>query len=188
MFIEAAVLGIIAGYIRGGRLSNLKEVHFTHAWTVFVAIILQFSLSWLQDILGPWTGLIHILSYVFLFAFLMFNFKPAGIKIIGLGILLNFMVIAANFGTMPVAVTGMPVKVIQELKTGRDGIHSLLTDSSRLAFLGDVIKIKHPLHGKLGWFSIGDIIMDIGLILLISECMLDGAVYYKVTSVKRTRS
>ncbi len=185
MFVEAALAGIIIGYIRGGRLSNLKGLPINHFWAVFVAFVLQFSLRWLPDVSVYWRVLLHLLSYLFIFVFVLVNFKPSGMKIIGLGVLLNFLVIAANHGAMPVSAAGMSREVVQQLQAGGDGIHSLLTEQARLAFLADIIKIKNPVHGKVSWFSIGDLIMDLGIVVLIGGYMVSKVSYYKVVSVKR---
>ncbi len=188
MFIEAAVIGLVVGYIRGGRLSNLKNLSIKRGWAVLIAFLLQFGLGRLPLGVGSLHYAVHMLSYLLLFYFVWVNFQPWGIRLIGLGIMLNFVVIAANNGIMPVGTAGMSQEFSYNLQTVSDGIHGLLTGATRLPILADIIKVKNPLTGSGGWYSIGDIVMDLGIIVLISSIMANISSYYKVVSVKGGRS
>lgn len=184
MFIEAAVIGVIVGYLRGGRLKGLKELAIKGIWAVFIASLLQFGLGWSKMSIGWMQYTVHILSYLLLFYFIALNFKQWGMRVIGAGILLNFVVIALNQGVMPVSTEGMSPEFIVGLEAVGDGIHGLLTQSTRLPVLADTIKVSSPITATGGWYSIGDVIMDIGIVILISANMKSNASYYKVTSVK----
>ncbi len=91
------------------------------------------------------------------------NRNAPGMWIAGIGILMNFLVIAVNRG-MPV----LPASV--EIAGGdpalvTSGKHVVLDSSTHLAFLGDII----PLPGAV--ISLGDVFLAIGLGLFVEEQM-----------------
>jgi Family of unknown function (DUF5317) len=111
-----------------------------------------------------------------LFAFVAANFRRTGIAIIGAGLLLNFIVIAANGGLMPVTEetllkTGsLPhdAEVGEWVPQSKDVL--LDREDVRLYFLSDrlVIEALDPVRA----FSIGDVVIVIGLIMTMAELLL----------------
>ena len=60
---------------------------------------------------------------------------------------------------------------IDALKNGLYAKHAVLTNSTRLGFLGDVIPLTKP-YPKTQIISIGDIVMNIGIFFYIQYLML----------------
>lgn len=173
MFLETALLGVIIGWIRGGRLSRLGQASLP-GWPLVllpaiiqVAIWLDFSRDWGH--LAAAAPYLHVFSYLPLLSFVYLNRRRPGIVIVGAGILLNLVVICSNGGLMPVAPAGLAPELREELISGAGSpLHAAVTAESSLVFLGDIIRVP---YGKYRIISIGDLIMAAGICLFIQQGM-----------------
>lgn len=149
-------------------LSKIFKINYW--WLIVISILLRV----LPLVLSPGSSLVDlkrvcfIASYVLLLFTLLKNTHIKGVKIIFLGIFLNFVVILANLGFMPVSpetrvIEGKILHTIQPgeiVLTGSGGI-ILPAEQTRLWFLSDIITA--PNIGVA--FSIGDIIIGIGILV-----------------------
>ena len=151
--------------IRGGRLINLGDIELRWWWLLFIALGLQLGTRLLPDDGGfGWIGVAMVLvSFVLLMALVLANRSKPGMWIAGLGVLMNFMVIAVN-GGMPVLAGAAEVAsgftVSQPDLTGSFK-HILLDETSRLTFFADVIPLRLLGIGEV--ISLGDIFLAMGL-------------------------
>jgi len=120
--------------------------------------------------------ILFLLSYVILFAFVAANIRRPGIAVIGVGTALNFIVIAANGGLMPItpetllrtgsipegAETGEWVEHSKDVLKERDDVH-LYFLSDRLVWDGVA-----PIRA----FSIGDVVLVAGLGITLVDLFL----------------
>jgi hypothetical protein len=173
MFIEAIVPGLIVGWLRGGKLRQLGTLSLI-AWPLPVAAMLLQSALWIdfgmdRGFLYPCARFLHPISYLPLLLFMVLNRKIPGMPMIGLGLLLNLLVITANGGAMPVDPAGLAPPLQEELLSGNGSpIHIPLTENTRLALLGD--RNKMP-YGESNIISIGDIVLAAGLLWIIQQGM-----------------
>ena len=129
MLLDAAVLTIIVGLIGGGRLGRLKNLDL-RAPAVFIAaaavqigiLVLGASGVSAAVLLG---GPVHILTYLLLLVGLWLNRHLWGVRIAALGVFLNFLVIAANGGSMPVD------RALAAVPPGRQFVVSYVADGAR---------------------------------------------------------
>ncbi|MGZ8527565.1 MAG: MFS transporter [Candidatus Limnocylindrales bacterium] len=170
MLLGGIALGLIAGLLAGGRLTNLTEVRLRWMAVIFLAVVVRYgteaALS--RDIPGAETLRIPLLvtAYAILLVGLWVNRRQPGLAIALVGTLSNAVVIAVNGGHMPLwepslAAAGLtPADLIGPL-------HVLLPpaiDASFLAHLGplaDVIPIPVPLVRNVA--SVGDVVISLGL-------------------------
>ncbi|WP_117238518.1 DUF5317 domain-containing protein [Thermus sediminis] len=86
-----------------------------------------------------------------------------------LGLLLNALVIFANGGHMPVSLAALERAGLGELedflRERRDAVHTLMDETTRLPFLGDVIPLP-PLQKAI---SPGDILILLGIMGVVVE-------------------
>ena len=117
-------------------------------------------------------------SYVLLLTFVVLNRRRVGILVIGVGMLLNFVVIVANGGLMPIAPATMERAGLEdelvELELG-DSVpqtKNVLLDEgdTHLELLSD--RITWGSTGPVPVFSIGDAVIGIGLIVVLVEFLL----------------
>lgn len=174
MLLDGAVVAVIIALIAGGRFSRLAQLDLRWPW-VFVA---AFGLRAAVIILGlrGWPpGLaaappLHILSYALLLAALAANRRLWALWIAAVGVLMNFVVIAANGGAMPadaslVRASGQG-KLLAPVQAGRYPTHALLDASTRLPYLADRYLLPRP-YPRPCVFSPGDVLITLGVVLLI---------------------
>lgn len=151
--------------LRGGRLINLGDIELSAWWLLFVALALQVGTRWLPD--ESWSdtaGLVMILgSFVLLMVLVVLNRSKPGMWLAGLGVLMNFTVIAVN-GGMPVLAGAAEVASgfsVTEPDFSNSYKHVLLDEESMLTFFADVIPLR--LAGLAEVISLGDIFLALGL-------------------------
>lgn len=151
--------------LRGGRLVNLGDIELRAWWLLIGAFGLQSGTNLLPDKQGSETaGLVMILaSFVLLMILVVLNRSSPGMWIAGLGVLMNFTVIAAN-GGMPVLAEAAEVAsgfTVSQPDLSGSYKHVALDESSNLTFLADVIPLRLANIGEV--ISLGDIFLALGL-------------------------
>ncbi|MFZ5969233.1 MAG: DUF5317 domain-containing protein [Bacillota bacterium] len=183
MLVESMGTAVLVGKIRGGKLNHLLDITIQR-WCLFIiASLIEFAASWVKmkeiDPLYQWvdryTFWIHGFVYILLFITILSNIRSRGFLLICIGVFLNFVVIAANGGKMPVAIPAVEGNLYQQtiemLKAGKDFTHTLMEEPTRFKFLGDIIHIPKP-YPMPKSLSIGDIFMMVGVFLFIQSKML----------------
>ena len=175
MFLIGAVLiGVVLGYVLRGRITNLSGLRLRSLWLVGVAILIQFAIFPLfsSRALFPYaTAELHLASYGLLFLFFIINYRVWALLVIALGSISNLAVIALNGGRMPSSVhalicAGQPEIARKIATNGVMGNVVLMGEKTRLNFLGDWLYLPHGVPLATA-FSIGDLTIAIGLIILI---------------------
>ena len=117
-------------------------------------------------------------TYVLLLAFVILNRQRIGFLVIGVGMLLNFLAIVSNGGLMPVTPAnaekaGMGYK-IEGVELGEAIPRSknvLLEESdTHLRWLSD--RFTWISDSPLAVFSVGDIVIAAGLVIVLGELLL----------------
>jgi hypothetical protein len=164
LIVGALVIAVAVGYLTGGRLSNLANLHIRWAPLAIVGLAMQ-----LINPPGRWPLAMLIGSFVLLFAFAVVNRHVLGFWLILIGISLNFLVIGLNSG-MPVSAQALSASgqqdTIGQLTNGADSYvkHHLADDDDRLLALGDVIALPAPIGQAI---SIGDIFTYGGVVVVV---------------------
>lgn len=182
LLLWAAVVGVVIGFLRRGSLLNLAQLKLRGTWCILLALgiqVLIFPLPGREAIVRFGTPYLHLLSYVFLFLFVVLNRKYWQIVLMGLGMLSNFVVIAINGGYMPAKIEALrgagSAKVAERLLEHTTfGNVVLMSEQTKLNFLGDLFYLPSwvPLASA---FSAGDLILAVGLILLLQAKMTRSA-------------
>lgn len=167
MFIQALVIAIIIGYILKGSLKNIDTSSIKGLYFVFIAFFIELIIVILIKngylIRGIITYIINLIMYILLLIFIYINRKNKWIVVMGIGFLLNAIPIFLNGGAMPVSSSAVDAVGITQ-NVSSEGLYVLIDNSTKLAFLGDVIPLKYPRPFAI---SIGDIIGAIGLMLFV---------------------
>lgn len=174
MLIEALVFPLILGKLRGGKIKNILNLEIKYWWLFTLAGLIEFSASFIRakEIEPIWRLVdqhilwIQLVTYCMLFIVLFIHLKDKGVVFILIGTVMNFVVIMANHGRMPVDIHAIEhlisVESLNYLKSGKDLTHTLANDSTSLRFLGDIIHLKkpYPLQKSI---SFGDIFLVVGI-------------------------
>jgi hypothetical protein len=160
LFIALAI-----AVLRGGRLSNLGDIELRAWWLLIIALALQIGTSFLPD--EDWAvglGVAMVLtSYGLLMVLVLLNRTRTGMWLAGLGVLMNFTVIALN-GGMPVlaeaaeVASGFTVTVPDLTGSFK---HKILDETTRITMLADVIPLRLGSIGQV--LSLGDVFLALGL-------------------------
>lgn len=159
--VSVLVFSMLVGLVRGGKLSNLAEIELEAWWLLFVGFGMQIVAGLLPHDQRTLAVALLLVSYLPLLLVVWLNRSQPGLWIAGIGILMNFTVIAINQG-MPVLPEAIEVAG-GSADSALDAKHVLLDDTTRLAFLGDVIPLPRSV------ISLGDVFLSIGLGVFIED-------------------
>jgi hypothetical protein len=172
--IVAACAGVLVGLLRGGRIERLAQLPIRLAWLAGLAWALQvvLFLSPLAGVLDRWAAPIHLATVVMLAFVILANRALPGLTLVGVGLLLNASVYAANGGFMPVSegalvASGNGASAAAMADGTRLQKTTLLQSDTPLWFLGDILPL--PLVGKV--YSIGDVVAAVGVFVLAAGGM-----------------
>jgi hypothetical protein len=160
------VVAVAVSLIRGGKLTNLTDLYLRGWWLFVLGFVIQAGAAFVpRDVSGARDIAMWMLlgSYLLLLLGILLNRGQAGIALAGVGILMNFAVIAANSG-MPVSIEAATIA-----GGGPDLVlgvkHVVLDQATRLPFLADVL----PLPGSV--ISLGDVFLALGLGIYLERAM-----------------
>lgn len=160
-FVLAAVVAGVIALLRGGSLKALADTHFEWTWLLFLGLAMQLTAAiWAPEWLDGAAGTtVIVVSNLLVVAFLLLNRTLPGMLLIGLGLLMNVVVIAAN-GAMPVSASASRSAGVDPPPPGiADVEHERMDEDTRLAWLGDVLAIP----GGREVFSVGDLVLALGI-------------------------
>lgn len=168
-FVATIALAVIVVVATKGSFERLSRVHFRMLWLLFLGLVIQIVLEVVdfpKDRIEDVGFAILLLSYVAILGFCVVNRSVRGMTLVAIGVALNVLVIALN--------QGMPTKDDVRERNGRE-VHVPIEqtvkhrpeeDDDLLGFLGDVLTVPGFPNQQ---FSIGDIVMGIGIVDLCFE-------------------
>jgi hypothetical protein len=184
------VLGVLVGAVSGGHLSRLKTVHLRGETAFLVLLVLNVvlpRLSTVNESLGIamfWTwvaGMAGIACLAFA------NGRRPGMAMMGVGVVLNMLVIVLNRG-MPVSVEVMrAVGFAGDAATTLRGdvFHGLLGEGTRLGVLADILPVPGPSFVR-AVMSVGDVVLVSGSAVFLTMAM-EGPVGWQGEAPMRPR-
>lgn len=167
MYVEAFAAGILIGLIRKGSIVNFKYINLSKISFLVFAFFLQITVNFVPPLyLYGLSPFLHIGSYLLLIVFLWHN-RNVFNYLLPAGILLNFLVILLNKGSMPVCTRHMPAEEVEKINTS--ATHTVLDETTRIPWLGDVLFISWPFNQMI---SLGDVFISLGIFLFVQKIML----------------
>ncbi|MGI5839980.1 MAG: DUF5317 domain-containing protein [bacterium] len=173
------VVAILIALLRGGKVGRLFNLHFERIELIFIALFLQYAVS-LSAALGlpvitRYGNAVLGASYLLLLLGIWFNRKLPAARMIAVGVLLNALVILANGGRMPVSAAALSQAgldyYIPLLEKGNYLKHAMLDAGTYFPFLADIIPLKPSVYPGGKVISVGDIILNLGVFLLVQITM-----------------
>lgn len=150
MLASGPVVGVLAGWALGGRLSRLGDLRLR--W--WLVLPLAVALRLIAGTSGDLATAVYVLAFGGIAAVAVANARVPGMSLIALGSTLNLVVVAAN-GGMPVDQAALAAAGAQ---IPNDRLHLALSDRSVFAILADRI----PLAPFRGVYSVGDVLLTVG--------------------------
>jgi len=185
-FIITSLISGGVALLRGGRLANLTDL--TIRWSALPLLALGLQVLVLygpgKEDADPFSvsALLILGSYALLMVAVWANRHLPGMIWLGLGAALNFLVILVNGGWMPVLAqslvsagfieTPSAIDLGQRVWATKDVV--MTSQRTHLLWLSDVLVIpKAGIFSAV--FSVGDVLMMLGLFRLIQAGMIDQA-------------
>ncbi len=172
MFLLPVVaIGVLAGFVLGGRLGRLADVRLRAPWLFYLAIVLQILAF--PSLVMPWHAAegiataLSIGSYVCLVWVFLLNVRLRGLAIAGGGMLLNLAAILTNGGHMPALPSAM-----RDAGLAFSGVHnnSVADAAPNLAWFVD--RWAAPAWVPFGnVYSVGDVLIAIGVVVTVAAGM-----------------
>lgn len=179
ILLSAIALGLPVGLV-AARVQKrpYSPPNLLHMWLVFVAVLPQLIILYLPDVRrqipDEMAGILLTISNALLIAFAWLNRKLPGLSLMLLGAALNFTVMAANRGFMPIspqtASRLVPSHVLQDIAIGmRFGLKDILLQPAHTRFEWLADRFLPP-----AWFpyqvafSLGDVFLALGVFFLLS--------------------
>ena len=173
MFILYGVLlGLLLGFLAGGRPSGLAALRIEFGWVMIAGLLVQVVLfsSAAADRVGDLGPPIYVASTAAVALAILANLRITGMAVVGLGAISNLAAIVANGGYMPADPGALAALGMAEPKTYSNS--SVVADPA-LWPLTDIF----ALPAWLPWsnvFSIGDVIIVVGVVIVIVAAMRRG--------------
>jgi uncharacterized protein DUF5317 len=174
--LSAIPVGVLAGFLLGGRLSNLERLRL-HWWVLVAgALIIQVAIfTSIVPVPGGAIPALYLLSNGLACAWLLRNVRVAGVPCISLGALSNLAAIALNGGRMPVDPTLLArsrgAAFAHAVAQGQTPTNAVIADAhTRLVWLTDRFLLPPPFPLPVV-FSAGDVLIGIGVAWLIAAGM-----------------
>ena len=170
MLFVAVILGIVAGLLAGGRLSNLLSAQLRYGALIIGGLLLRVATQWLIDqgveIVDQLRVLLFGASFGMLVVALWLNRSQPGLLLAMVGIGANGIAVLANFGYMPVWMPAVEMAGLTAADLSPT-FHRPLPDELSLDFLlragplGDIIPITIPSLSNV--ISMGDVLLAAGV-------------------------
>lgn len=167
MFILYAIpIGIVAGYLLGGRLERLGDVRFAWGWLAIGGLVAQVILfsGPVADSIGGLGPALYVASTTAVLVAVLRNWRIPGLALVALGAASNLAAIAANGGVMPASPEAAAALAAE---TGPGFSNSVVMADPALRPLTDIFVLP-------GWvpfvnvFSVGDVLIGVGVAVVVA--------------------
>lgn len=167
MFILYAIpIGIVLGYLLGGRLERLADLHFHWAALAILGLLSQVLLfsPFVANAIGDAGPPAYVLSTAAVFVAVLRNWRIPGMPLVIVGAACNLAAIAANGGIMPADAAAIASLGLSPSEGFSNSV--VLTDPA-LRPLTDIFAMP-PVLPFANVFSIGDVLIGLGVALVIA--------------------
>lgn len=167
--LYAVVIGLLAGWIGGGRIENLTRLHLRWAPVALAGLLVQVILfaEPVAEIVGGMGPPIYVTSSALVLVVVLRNLAIPGLRIVAVGATSNLVAILANGGGMPVSPEALAAlgKTVGEAYS-----NSVQAANPVLPGLTDVYALPSWLPFA-NVFSIGDVLIGTGIAVAVCAGM-----------------
>lgn len=172
ILLAAVIIGLLAGFVRAKKSKrSFQPVRLKLEWLILAAILPQILVFFVPatsaHVSDTWASIILVSSLMALFLFCLVNIQQPGFALLGIGLMLNLLVISLNNGLMPIRpeILGDPGsggwEIGQRYGITKDVVLPLW--QTRFWFFSDIFITPNFFPTRFA-YSIGDIILSFGVI------------------------
>ena len=177
MFFEAIIIGIIFGWTKKGRLSNLSEINFKYYYLILISVMIQILPFFIenQNLIKNYKYL-SIISLIIVIVFVVLNLNKNGFFVVLLGTICHLIGYIINNFKVPVLININSSEKLLNLKFLID-INEIPNYKTYYEFenvnqyFGKIF-IMPEWYPLTKYFSIGDVLVFIGIVLFIKNQMI----------------
>lgn len=175
LILYAVPIGVVLGFLVGGRLDRLGTLRFQWAWLAVGGLIVQILLFSppATDVIDADVGAaIYVASTAAVIVAVLRNLRLPGMPFVWLGAATNLAAVIANGGIMPTTAEALATAGLEPI----DGLsNSAVIANPALGPLTDIFALPawFPLANV---FSIGDVLIGVGIVIVIAIGMRAGGV------------
>ncbi len=175
MFILFAIpIGVVLGYLLGGRLDRLAELRFHWAWLAVAGLVAQVLLfaGPIANVVGSAGPPLYVASTAAVLIAVLRNLRAIpGLAFVALGAVSNLAAILANGGVMPASPDAVATAGLVD---GEGFSNSVVQVDPALRPLTDIFALPAwvPLANV---FSVGDVLIGVGIVVVIAMGMRGSA-------------
>ena len=174
MFILYAIpIGILLGFLLGGRFANLERVEFRWAPVALAGLAVQLVLfsGPVTERIGELGTPLYVGSTVVVLVALLRNLAIPGLAVVAVGAAANLAAIFSNGGSMPASADALAA-LGKEI--GDAYSNSVAVADPSLAPLTDIFAMPRwmPLANV---YSVGDVLIGVGVAIAVATAMRGGA-------------
>ncbi len=176
------LLGLLIGFLRGGRLIGLIRMNIRWIGLVIVSFAAERAIAWLPaaafGALPLLLAALQLARFLPLLLFAALNVRNWRIGLAGAGVAANFIVIALNAWQMPISAEAARIPeiagIVAQIEAGGMPEYMLMGGSGiKLAFLADIIPFKILPFIPFTYISAGDILLGLGVLLTVQQGMAE---------------
>jgi hypothetical protein len=173
--LYAVLIGLVLGFVLGGRLSGLAVVDFHWPWLAIGGFLVQLVLfsDAVRQGIGDLGSSLYVASTAAVLIAVIRNVRIPGMALVALGAGSNFVAIVANGGYMPASEAAFTAL--------GGGLNPGYTNS---AIVPDpAVQPLTDVYALPGWlpyanvFSIGDVLIALGVVVVIVSAMRAGRMH-----------
>jgi hypothetical protein len=165
--LYAIPIGIALGFAIGGRLDRLGELQFEWGWLAVAGLAIQIVLfsGFVDAGLGSGVGeAIYVASTGAVLLAVWRNLSVPGLPVVAVGAISNLAAIVANEGIMPTTAEALAAA---GMGADEGFSNSAVVADPALAPLTDIFAMP-PWLPLSNVFSIGDVLIGLGIVLVIA--------------------
>lgn len=174
------LLAIIVGYMKGGKFIRLKNLNFKKLSPIIIALVVQYLVLIFSDrdlkVIGNYVEEIYLVSFILIFIGVIINMNIPSLWIVFVGAISNFIVFVMNGMKIPVSFDALKIagmnSTIKLMESGQYKLYDAITNATDYEILGKIIAIDNILP-LAGVFSVGDVLITMGLFVFIESSMND---------------
>jgi len=174
------LLSVIVGYMKGGKFIRIKNLNFKKLSPIIIALVVQYLVLIFSDkdlkVIGNYVEEIYLVSFILIFIGLIINMNIPSLWIVFVGSISNFIVFLMNGMKIPVSLDALKIagmnSTIKLMENGQYKLYDAISNGTDYDILGKIVAIDNILP-LAGVFSVGDILITMGLFVFIESSMND---------------